>query len=437
MKKILTVLILCCLLLPVLSAAEENLPLATDTDLCSHEWVYQDGKSVCSICGAANPCRLNHEEDYEVVMGLYEESVPQYEEEDDCWHSVTGIGDVIKRCPGCGMLLEREDNTEVCFPDFHNYDENHICVSCGHVCTHANYAEGLCMYCGYACPHEELSHEIAYYAFGDYEILYTPVNGNFHRVTGTGTAWDECAACGMKFNVQEGVPLSGTEEHFFEGYECAFCHYMKDPADEEIAAVLKNTLNGDAETGVITDEDGRKAAIVSAYAEKNEQGEKTVLLVLDAEPLQALADRNVTGIVLEHGSAGVLLDVAVLQNQLKQSEGAKLLIELEAEAKIPSAGSSWSGTKPKRRLKKASPSSSRRNRSRTAEGKTRRSSASGRMEPPSKRKRNTWNTRTASRTTGRFPIQAPGSTFPQRQKPPNNRQNTAFQARRKAGRFFL
>ena len=329
MKKLFAVLLIFCLLLPVLAAAEE---LATPTDLCDHEWVQKDGKSVCSICGKENPCRVNHDQDYEIIMALYEDSEADYDEEDDCWHYVDGIGYMIKRCPECGMVLEREDNVEVEFPDFHNYDENHTCTVCGRVCTHSAYADGLCVYCGYACPHPALTHAVAFYAFGEYDILYSPINENYHRATGTGNAWDECVACGMAFNMQEAVPLSESEEHFFEGYECAFCHYVKDPADDEIAAAVQDMLTGEAETEIRTDENGRKTVIAMIGAPDKKE-DPAILFTATAEALRILTERNVTGVVLKTGNKGFLLDTAAIQKQLEENEGAKLIIELDPDAK--------------------------------------------------------------------------------------------------------
>ena len=146
-KKRLAVLLALFLLLPIMAAAEE---LATPTDLeCKHEWIMVDGRSVCYLCGIDNPCTADHEENYVVSIALYPESKVHYKEEDDCWHAVIGRGYVIKTCPECGMFLGRQDNMEVWVSDFHQYDENHVCTLCGHVCAHKLLSGGICIYCGY------------------------------------------------------------------------------------------------------------------------------------------------------------------------------------------------------------------------------------------------------------------------------------------------
>ena len=252
MKKLLSFLLVFCMLLPVLAHAEEP---ATPTDLeCAHAnvtteeevtgdpeyesvdetqhkaitrvWVYDlcedcgeqlngheeersevgshnyDVNGICSDCGYQKPCA--HENISSAWRWLDSES-GKYEVLSNREHRETGRIWVFDWCENCGEELNghEEERSEVYS---HNYDENGVCEICGYknTCTHEN-----------TWP--------SWYWLDDDNVKYESVSNKEHRETGRVWAYDWCPDCYTELNGHEEDRSELSNHDYNEDGVCSRC----------------------------------------------------------------------------------------------------------------------------------------------------------------------------------------------------------------------
>ena len=123
---------------------------------------------------------------------------------DNKYHNVTGNVIWVSVCPDCGQRFEDEEPTPMTVQRQHDYDNNGVCVDCGHVnaCQHLN-------------------------SWGWYEwvgdVEYTDTGDNrYHTASGTARQVAYCPDCETYIFSDETVERTDTEDHWYNGEGVCF-----------------------------------------------------------------------------------------------------------------------------------------------------------------------------------------------------------------------
>lgn len=253
---------------------------------------YEDG--VCSICNHKNTCEHPNMED---PQNYWDDEDVKFEEIDNKYHRVTGIGGKEAYCPDCGIWEIVEENVEIDEQVPHAYEDG-VCRLCKHknTCTHPNkrgpetwiksnktyeslsdlehqvsgigdrwnycpdclsnldyeedveivetehhtYEDNVCVECGHEnqCAHQNLGKP---YIQWDYDtITITPKNNIYHTITGKGVKVSYCPDCGAEVIVEKDVDINEQSTHWYENGECVDCGF-KLPANVKATRIFGST----------------------------------------------------------------------------------------------------------------------------------------------------------------------------------------------------
>ena len=230
---------------------------------------------VCTLCGHENACEhANADQGWG-----WSDGSPRYEAVDNRNHVLVGNYYTYWHCQDCGMEFDRQEHEEerTNGPWPHNYDENGVCLDCGHenTCEHVHTEQRvdacwdgtyryedtgdnrlhkmfgrhtvrtLCLDCGVEvaseldenltlygefahdydengvclqCQHQNTcKHEHKKAVSTVYEAeQYTALDNTYHSLAGTGATWFRCIDCGQdRLELQENVPVSIKERHWY------------------------------------------------------------------------------------------------------------------------------------------------------------------------------------------------------------------------------
>ena len=244
-----------------------------------------DENGVCRECGHVNSCR------HEITVTdcfLQNEDECIYEDTgDNAMHHVIGTRSIYTYCAICGMTISVDEDVYD-GPDYHTYDENGVCIYCGHsnTCKHKHqgtyfywkdesknsftdtgdhlmhiangivvyetfctdcgmvlssredkhsepeyhdymniYGNSVCRLCGHVCSHE---HTSKWYRWDWDTVTFTDTGDNStHQACGTRYIFDICEDCGMELPGYE-EEYNGPEKHLYdENGVCMRCGHVK------------------------------------------------------------------------------------------------------------------------------------------------------------------------------------------------------------------
>lgn len=194
----------------------KSVPYEFDGDKFSHDY---DEDGYCETCGHQNTCP--HENTYDEYY--WEEGEATCTPAGNKYHKVTGTGEKETWCEDCEMMTDSDPSYVFNGEEEirHDYDEDGYCELCGHQNT---------------CPHDSDNKEEM--LIWDDDTEWTPVDDEYHSVTGTAERQIWCEDCG-KMIKKERCPFNGEQEpHDYDedGY-CETCDYQRalpDESDERI-----------------------------------------------------------------------------------------------------------------------------------------------------------------------------------------------------------
>lgn len=188
--------------------------LGESTEEYAHNY---DENGVCEDCGHSNACQ--HENAYSYTENEWENAVFEEIDGNNSEHQVTAPAREVTNCADCWARLSEESIGPVTELYSHSYNDEGVCVECGHVnnCTH--------------------QHTDYYYGSG--EETYEEIEGDdrYHNSIAEREKVTYCEDCGLDLESEDLGVIARKEGHFYDEngicYGCGHHNQCRHPSTYE------------------------------------------------------------------------------------------------------------------------------------------------------------------------------------------------------------